>query len=276
MVLAGVSVAYLAFGDGDIKSRVERFLSSITNAIEIVLGRNVEVRIILLPDGEASINSESWNDLPKDLKQTQTAEAIERERKAICSNANGNYSDLDSQLMPCKLSRGSFNELEGKIKGSEDCSNCSPFRAGAFQSTGGSLKLLAEGNSELGGTKERRLEIPMHIIESIIREQRLETAWLQAAEKGTTESLSHSRPEKNQVLPQEGIYIQNHIESILSSGLPSKQWEDQLNQELRALKLEDERVLQKDQNGKRGDHYPMSPSLLHESNFMGNFSKESL
>ncbi|XP_044461989.1 protein STICHEL-like [Mangifera indica] len=272
----GVSVAYLAFGDGDIKSRVERFLSSITNAIEIVLGRNVEVRIILLPDGEASINSESWNDLPKDLKQTQTTEAIERERKAICSNANGNYSDLDSQLMPHKLSRGSFNELEGKIKGSEDCSNCSPFRAGAFQSTGGSLKLLAEGNSELGGTKERRLEIPMHIIESIIREQRLETAWLQAAEKGTTESLSHSRPERNQVLPQEDFHQQNHIESTLSSALPSKQLENELHQELKALKLEDESVLHKDQTGKRSDHYPMSPSLLHDSNFMGNFNKESV
>ncbi|XP_044489663.1 protein STICHEL [Mangifera indica] len=266
----GVFVAFVAFGDSAIKSRVERFLSSITNSIEFVLRRNVEVRIILFPDDEVSLNGGILNDLPKGLKQTQKAAAVERERKAVCSNANNKYSLSDLQLMPHKLSRGNFDEL-----GSEDYSNCSPFQAGTFQSTSRSLELLAEGNSGLIGTKERP-EIPMQRIESIICEQRLETAWLQAAEKGTSESLSHLRPEKNQVLPQEGIYIQNHIESILSSGLPSKQWEDQLNQELRALKLEDERVLQKDQNGKRGDHYPMSPSLLHESNFMGNFSKESL
>ncbi|KAJ0078129.1 hypothetical protein Patl1_36655 [Pistacia atlantica] len=272
----GVLVAFVAFGDRDIKSRVERFLSSITNSIEIVLRRNVEVRIVLLPDGEVSINGGILSDLPKGLKQTQKAVAVERERKAICSNANNNYSDSDSQPMPHKLSRGSFNELEGKLKGSEDYSNCSPFQAGNFQSTGGSLEFLAGGNSELSCTKERRPEIPMQRIESIIREQRLETAWLQTAEKGTPGSLSHLRPEKNQVLPQEGIYQQNHIESILSSGLPSQQWEDELNQELKALKLEDERVLQKDQNGKRSDHYPMSPSLLHDSSFMGNFSKESL
>lgn len=266
-LLAGILIAYVAFGDGDIKSRAERFLSSITNSIETVLRRNVEVRIILLPDGEASIHYGISNELSKGLKKTETTAtaAIERERKALCSNANCNYSDLDSQQIPVnvvrKLSRGSFNELEGKLKGEDDHSNCSPN--------------FADGNSEISSTKGRKQEIPMQRIESIIREQRLETAWLQATEKGTPGSLSHLRPEKNQVLPQEDIHQQNHMEYILSSGLSSQQWEDELNQELKILKLNEDRVLQNGQNGKKGENYPMSPSLLHDSSFMGNFSKEN-
>ncbi|GKG61513.1 hypothetical protein Tco_0621222, partial [Tanacetum coccineum] len=42
---------------------------------------------------------------------------------------------------------------------------------------------------------------PVQRIESIIHEQRLETAWLQTAEKGTPGSLNRLKPERNQVLP---------------------------------------------------------------------------
>ena len=60
----------------------------------------------------------------------------------------------------------------------------------------------------------------MQRIESIIREQRLETAWLQAVEKGSPGSLSRLRPEKNQVLPQNGV---DPIESMDSTRFPSHQ-----------------------------------------------------
>ncbi|EOA39517.1 hypothetical protein CARUB_v10008136mg [Capsella rubella] len=48
----GILVAYIAFGEREIKARAERFLSSVTNSIETVLRRNVEVRIILLSETE--------------------------------------------------------------------------------------------------------------------------------------------------------------------------------------------------------------------------------
>ncbi|KAK0589257.1 hypothetical protein LWI29_011770 [Acer saccharum] len=138
----GVLIAYIAFGDGDIMSRAERFLSSITNSIETVLRRNVEVRIILLSGGEAS------------MKQTETT-VVDRERKAD----NDNHSNSDLLQLPQKASRGSFNDLDSKLVGAEDYSNSSPFQAGTFQSAGGSLELLAEGSSDIGGTKERKQAI---------------------------------------------------------------------------------------------------------------------
>lgn len=161
-VVEGVVVAYIAFGDREIKSRAERFVSSVTNSFEIVLRRNVEIRIIL---------------------ETETSD--ERGRKSVYNNSN---TDLD--------------ERQDKMKH----------------------------------------QIPMQRIESIIREQRLETAWLQTAEKSTPGRL---KLDKNQIMPQETNSLDSDETKNFKQTSPPLQ---------------------------RLDHYPMSPSLLHSS----SFSKESL
>lgn len=234
---AGIFVAYVAFSDENIKSRAERFLSSITNSIEMVLRCNIEVRIIHLPGGEASLNAATLVELP---------DQIEKERKPASSNTMDGYS------------------------------NCYPLLDGTYQSASGSLELLAEGTARSSDKRERRQEIPMQRIESIIREQRLETAWLQAAEKGTPASLSRLKPEKNQVLPQDGILGEDQMEPMESAVLASRQWEDELNHELKVLKLNNGRVLQKDQIGRRVDRCPVSPSLLHDTSFMSTSGKDNL
>ncbi|XVF75108.1 hypothetical protein PTKIN_Ptkin13bG0161500 [Pterospermum kingtungense] len=255
----GILVAYLAFGDGEIKSRAERFLSSITNSIEIVMRRTVEVRMILLTDGEVSLNHAN------PAEKTETAAEIDKEGKAISKNVLGGFSSLDLHQESLKVSKGSFGDLDGKLRGVQDYSNCSA------QSIARTPELLAEGNTDIGSPKESKQEIPMQRIESIIREQRLETAWLQAAEKGTPGSLSRLKPEKNQVLPQE-FYRQSNLGSMNSSGFSSQQWEDELNHELKILKTNDGQTTQKDQIGRTANHYPMSPSMLHNS----SLSKENL
>ncbi|XP_062026513.1 protein STICHEL isoform X1 [Rosa rugosa] len=230
----GVLVAYVAFEDGSIKSRAERFVSSITNSMEIVLRRNVEVRIVHLPGGEASLNGPSPVHLLEGVKQAGTIAELVRERKRVGSNATDGYS------------------------------NCSLFLDGTHKSTSDSSDLVADGNAQTSDTRESGQEIPMQRIESIIRDQRLETAWLQVVEKGTPGSLSRLKPEKNQVLPQDGIYYEDQMESMNSMGLSSQQWDDGLNHEVKILSANSGKVIQQDQIGKRVDHYPMSPSLLHE------------
>ncbi|GMI78132.1 STICHEL [Hibiscus trionum] len=261
----GVLIAYLAFANGDIKSRVERFLSSITNSIEIVMRRNVEVRIILLADVGVSVNHAKPAEMPESLQQVETASGIGSERKAIPKNVLDGLSSLDLHQESLKVSKGSFSDLEGKLRGAQDYSNYSS------QSIVRTPELLDEGKDDLDSSKESRQEIPMQRIESIIREQRLETAWLQAAEKGTPGSLSRLKPEKNQVLPQE-VYRQSNLGSMNSSAFSSQQWDEEQNRELKILQTNDGQEVQKDQIGGRADHYPKSPSLLHKS----NPSKESL
>ncbi|KAM0046720.1 putative DNA-directed DNA polymerase [Helianthus debilis subsp. tardiflorus] len=160
-------VAYIVFRDKDIKSRAERFLSSITNSFETVLLRNIEVRLILLSDDEPAANKDG----PVD-----------------------NFSD----------------------------------------------------------PKGRKVGNPVQRIESIIHEQRLETAWLQTAEKGTPGSLNRLKPERNQVLPQ--------METS------QQQWEDELTRELNLLKIND---------GKK-ENTTITPSLLHDANLVGKYTKDSM
>lgn len=220
----GVLVAYVAFGDADIKVRAERFLRSITNSMEMVLRRNVEVRIMHLTDGQGENHANLLG-----LKQAESTVAREREQR------------------------------QGDLNGKESYSSLPPLPDGNFQSTTASSDIMAEGN----GVRERRPDNPMQRIESIIREQRLETAWLQAVEKGSPGSLSRLRPEKNQVLPQNGV---DPVDSMDSTRFSSHQhWEDDPNNEVKVLSLKNGRVPLKDQIGRKADRYPMSPSLLHDN-----------
>lgn len=239
MVLhAGFLIAFVAFRDGDIKARVERFLSSITNAMEMVLRCNVEVRIILLPESEAFINGVKLVEFLEGLKKADTAVSVDQERKGVHSNSINAFSNRSLLL------------------------------DGTCQSISGSSELMDNDNGQTSGKRERRQEIPMQRIESIIREQRLETAWLQTAEKGTPRSLSRLKPEKNQVLPQDGICCQDQMETLNAKAFSSQHWEDELNHDLNVLKT--------NPNGRRINHFPMSPSLLHDQSLAGNSSKDIL
>jgi hypothetical protein len=204
----GILVAYIAFGENDIKLRAERFLSSITNSIEMVLRRSVEVRIILLPETELLV-------------------VPHQTRKPEMTNKSGH-----------------LNNIAG---------------------------LNAETDVEVGSSVESRSKLPMQRIESIIREQRLETAWLQTADKDTPGSIIRVKPERNQILPQEDTYRQTNVASaISSSGLTTHQWVDELNNEVKLLKIGDNGELQENLTGTRGQHCPLSPSLLHDTNFGNN------
>ncbi|KAE9602068.1 hypothetical protein Lal_00040751 [Lupinus albus] len=234
----GFLVAYVAFGDGDIKRRAERFLRSITNSMEMVIRCNVEVRIIHLPDGEG----ENQVNLPG-LKQAEPTVANEKEQRGPMSGT-GTHSSFPPLL---------DENLQCVIDPSD---------------------ILTEGN---GSVMEKRQYNPMQRIESIIREQRLETAWLQAVEKGSPGSLNRLRPEKNQVLPQDAIYCIDQKESTVDSmRFSSQHREDDLSNELKILSVKNGKFLQKDQICRRADRYPMSPSLLHDSSLATSSGKDNL
>ncbi|XP_054777875.1 protein STICHEL-like isoform X1 [Prosopis cineraria] len=224
----GFLVAYVAFGDRDIKIRAERFLSSITNSMEMVLRCNVEVRIIHLLDDEGENLT--------DIRQAGSTMGSEKLRKGSHTNEKGSHSRFPPLL----------DENLQAVIGSSD------------------------SMAERTGVREDEQVIPAQRVESIIREQRLETAWLQAVEKGSPGSLSHARPEKNQVLPQENVICKDLIESIDSTRFSSQHREDDLHHEVKVLKVKHGRILQ---NGAR---CPMSPSLLHGSSLAKNSSKDNL
>nr|XP_017228502.1 PREDICTED: protein STICHEL-like [Daucus carota subsp. sativus] len=151
--------------------------------------------------------------------------------------------------VPQKLSRASLNDFNVDIPGN-------------LQSTSRSLS-----------TKP---EVPAPRIESVNHEQQLETAYLQTAEKVSPGSLNHSKPERNQVLPQVDVYHQNQMDFMDPASLTSQRWEDELKEEFSALKIYDvKEATQISQAGPRFDLYPMSPSLLHNRSYVSDLSRES-
>ncbi|GER25345.1 replication factor C / DNA polymerase IIIgamma-tau subunit [Striga asiatica] len=113
--------------------------------------------------------------------------------------------------------------------------------------------------SEIPNTSTAKSEkFPGKRIESIIHEQRLETAWLQAVDRGTPRSAgARLRPERNQVLPQDGMNESGPLDRV-------EQWEDDLNREIKALKVNEGMVSpHKDQIVARR----VEPSFLHNNSF---------
>lgn len=62
------------------------------------------------------------------------------------------------------------------------------------------------------------------------------------------------------------------LEIQVEKALDSQYWEDELNHELKALKLNDGEAMQ---NDTIKGHYPMLPSLIHCTSFPGNPNKNS-
>ncbi|XP_042058523.1 protein STICHEL-like isoform X1 [Salvia splendens] len=115
-------------------------------------------------------------------------------------------------------------------------------------------------SADVSTSEDGKSDLPLRRIESIIHEQRLETAWMHAMEKGATASW---KPERNQVLPQDGIEHPHVLNSKV------QQWEDELHHDIKVLKIND-------QTGNKIGHHPISPSLLHNATtFPDNMGYES-
>ncbi|XP_020252955.1 protein STICHEL-like isoform X2 [Asparagus officinalis] len=106
----------------------------------------------------------------------------------------------------------------------------------------------------------------------VVVEHRLERAWLQASDKNSIDLSSQSNPNKNQILPENGVSCENHKMSLISS----KHWEAELNHEVKGLKIGDSQGQHKKQIDGQIDHYAISPSLLHSNGFTANSDKENV
>ncbi|XP_042433621.1 protein STICHEL-like isoform X1 [Zingiber officinale] len=238
----GILVVLVSFEDDKIKTRAERFLSSITNSFEMVLKHNVEVRLDLLTKNnveEIKTFSESpaGNSLQKDLSNkvelNTTSDLANKQRHKPCLPVNSSrYSDMlqaaeksetHEVIAECRIPTIPMSFKEGKEESAQLCQ-----RATAD-------------------------------------EQRLESAWLQAAEKYTPEFIGHSKPEKNQVLPQNGVICQNNIQSLIALDAASKTRIDELNHEINCLKVCDVGSSHKEQTGAT-NRCAFSPSVLHREN----------
>uniref|UniRef100_A0ACD5W8E5 Uncharacterized protein n=1 Tax=Avena sativa TaxID=4498 RepID=A0ACD5W8E5_AVESA len=241
----GYLVAFISFEDSKIKSRAQRFVSSIRNSMETVLRCNVEVRVGLMSEFLAGRLK-----LENNLEERVESDVLS------CST---NSDRLKGILNPPR-SLGYSEEIDKKL---EKYNNASA--AG-----GGVQPDIAEGNTGIHRTRGQ--EVPTERSKTVtVEEQRLESAWLQAVEKHTP----GSRPEKNQVVPQTGGG-QYHRKSSMATVVPSRNFDKDLSNGLKALKISDSHGPQNDRNVGRENGFVISPSLLHRNNDLANCDNESV
>ncbi|RCV27625.1 hypothetical protein SETIT_5G339200v2 [Setaria italica] len=133
--------------------------------------------------------------------------------------------------------------------------------------------IISEGNSGIHRTRGQEVAVEQ-LKTAALDEQRLESAWLQTAEKHTPGTLNQARPERNQVLPQ--TVGQHHGRSSMTTIVPSRHADKDLTNELKALKISDSHGSQKYQNVQTENGYAISPSLLHRNNHLANCDNESV
>ncbi|CAN6458212.1 unnamed protein product [Victoria cruziana] len=240
----GALIACIAFKYQDQKDRAERFLKSITNSMEIVLRHNVKVSVGLLSQ-MADMSSRFSIKLPSASPRKQTDNAHED-------------NHCDEQLL--KATASYLSNLEDTLEGSNDdsCDGSSVLEDNLYRS---SLPVFSiEGK---GGSHRRKYmdnEISIDSTDTIVDEQKLESAWLQAAEKGTLGSTGQPKDVRNQVLPQDDFFSHNHtafaMQPVAALGHPG----EDVSLRSPSIGVIGDRV----QVQKCLDNpYPVSPSLLH-------------
>uniref|UniRef100_A0ACD5W833 Uncharacterized protein n=1 Tax=Avena sativa TaxID=4498 RepID=A0ACD5W833_AVESA len=235
----GSTIAFIAFEDHGIMSRAQRFLSSITNSIETVLRCSVEVRMGLLPEL---------------ISAGLTLEVAPKGRRT------------ESDLLSCS-SNG--DRLRGALNTSRSLDYCDEVK----RELGLQPASIASLNSELSESRVLEVPSPMPNI-SMVDEQRLESAWLQAVGKYTPGMINQARPDRCQVLPQIiGSPYQRRSSIAL---VPSSQADEDLAHEIKALKIVESYGSRKDHQEQSEIGYAISPSKLHGIDYLENCDKESI
>ncbi|KAL5225127.1 hypothetical protein ABZP36_011766 [Zizania latifolia] len=247
----GYVLAFVAFEESSIKSRAERFLSSITNSIETVLRCTVEVRMGLLSEFIAC-------GLTLDV-----GPKVRRGESDVLSCSS------NSDRLKGTLNTSSRNFVfSDEVKKEVEKFKIVPAADERLQSAS-----VTSVNS--GKSKSRDLEVSTHMSKiPMIDEQRLESAWLQTVEKYTPGMINQARPDRHQILPQVASPYQR--KSSMTLVVPSSQAVEDLAHEIKALKIIDSYGAQKDQNGRSENRNVISPSKLHGDDYLENSDKESI
>lgn len=210
----------------------------------MVLKQNVEVRLSLLPKNNVEGTKAPSESSAGNLMQREGSNKVEL-------NIVAGLSDKDKLKRTSNLPVNSVNHSD-KLQAAEKPKK---------------LEVLADGRvpsipvtlAEVKGESTHQCQKAMS------DEQRLESVWIQAAENYTPEFIGHSKPEKNQILPQNGTICQDNIQSLIALDAASKSSIDELNHEINCLKVCDAEDNNKEQAGVANQH-AVSPSLLHKEN----------
>eukprot|EP01018_Ginkgo_biloba_P023092 Gb_02960 [translate_table: standard] len=280
----GFAIVQLEFWHRDHKLRAERSLKSILNSFQLVLGCNVEVRISL-----ASLASEAEDIISrKDSVDLLKFSAGKQRKRTSMTTAEVRYeSDSTTVNSDQRRTHGeTFRETHYTVNGPESFTAMpqgthkeSPMPAQRFQAeTVSSVNIVESSDSNIVHGMEQ--EISRAGKDPVTDEQRLESAWLQAAERGASGLTDVIKPERNQVVPRDGISFQNGIVSsvgigMVPLGVALQQKDGMLNHEVKPLKTNGDIVIWKHERARTDDPDNQLSSSLNQGTFVSGFEEEN-
>lgn len=258
-------IAYVAFWNKDSKSQAENFLSSITDSIEIVLKRKVQVRLELISNGRYYVNK---------IHPFEAADANGQGEKIQAENVpkvKGNEANnFCDQILQKELIRTHINSFESISDGSH-----LPHRS----LLGSSLPHILKENEDSSLVYEDvrvNLALEMH---GSMNEENMENDHFQQVGEDILVSTSQFIAEKHRVLQQEDTNDDNQKpnESRTSLTLSFRQKENNLNNDIKSFEESMGAIINQNQkNHQIGECCSISPSLLHTGSFRVNLGKENL
>ncbi|XP_020579318.1 protein STICHEL [Phalaenopsis equestris] len=253
----GILIAFIAFADSSIKLTAERYSKRITDLLEMVLKRNVWVRMSLIPDNKINFKPPS-DTLTK--KYMEKLEFLDNQRK-MEPDGMKNTPSKDETFFPRKI-RNSFEGASHKKL--DGCSNSRP-QDDSFQIECSSDS--SEENDVSFASKGKEMEISvlnMHTKSS--NKQKSQNGLTQAADNGASRFPISSNTDGNGQL---------YYDPLVEVDRSLRRWEDEQNREIKALTLHDIQAHRKSQNGGDKIKNAILPSLLHSNNFEISFGKEN-
>ncbi|KAK8970672.1 hypothetical protein KSP40_PGU006538 [Platanthera guangdongensis] len=265
---AGILIAFIAFADCSLKSRAERYVSSITNSLEIVLKKNVEIRMGIVPN--------DWRSLERPL-DSLTSQPMEKssflnnQRKIESDGINGLHDNFGDNLdFPQERRDDSVSAGNNIVeKNSSLLHHNNGFELESCSDS-------SEGNIGSTGTKEKGTGISFlkaHLPFSI--EQKLENAWLQDAEKGISGLPNLSRADANLAIHPNSGSSHLYCDPSITKDKPSRNQEDEPKHEIKALETNSDLYQGKAQGGDDKNHHTILPSQMHCNSFGTNFDQQN-
>ncbi|KAF3788039.1 STICHEL protein [Nymphaea thermarum] len=248
-------IACIAFKHQDQKDRAERFLKSITNSMEIVLRHNVKVSVGLLSQ-MADMSSRFSVKVPSVSPRKQTGSSHTMVKDRTDNTNGGDHYGGQLRNKATTSNRNNPDTLEDSID--DSCDGSSLLEDNFSRS---SLTVFPmEGN---GGSYIRKYldtEIAVDSTDAVVDEQKLESAWLQAVEKGPLGSTGQPKHVRNQVLSQDDFFSHNETASVMQPVAAIGHPGEDVNPRSPSIGVIGSRV----QVQKYLDNpCPLSPSLLH-------------
>ncbi|KAH9287616.1 hypothetical protein KI387_031733, partial [Taxus chinensis] len=278
----GFAIVQLEFWNPDKKSIAERYVKSIASSVKFILGCDVEIRIDLasvMVEFENTTSRKTSIELPKYSANEQRDLMINSIADQGCESTAVNSDYRTRRGETCMEAHYEISRTESFSEKPQGYYEGFPMLTGCAQAN--ELQTISRGENNGPNVVHDGMHEASKIRNgSVTDEQKLESAWLQAVEKCAPGLKDILKPEKNQLLSQDVIDLQNGFASsggigTLPLGAALQQKDGMSCHAIRAMKPNGSIDIQKFRCAKTNHSESLCSSSFDQGSFVARFEEEN-